>query len=253
MRQDPYPKPDLRDWALLAIGVAFVVMGLVILPSKPDVGIVTLAFFGLCTAVFASTIIRKLAYRRPRPLKVEIVGGVPIRQSLVVTLTLGGALLATGAILVAFGRSYGLVFWSLSWIIAITGAALLLGRALGFVGTGYLQFDPEGITLGQRGWAYTAPWEQIIEVRETEYNSNPLLLIWLLKLESVVAEPPAARARVLAHLIRNTAYLGAPIAIMTSQYGLDLPLLSAAVKRYASDPSARAELGQRLLTHDDRS
>src|SRR5687767_7197022 len=38
-----YPGPKLRDWALLAIAVAFVSGGFFILPKKPDVGIVTIA------------------------------------------------------------------------------------------------------------------------------------------------------------------------------------------------------------------
>lgn len=253
MQDNPPPRPELRDWALLAIGVAFVLMGLIILPSNLNVGIVTLAFFGPCAALFVWIIIRKLRARRPLPLKVEITGGVPIRQSVTHILLSGGTLLLMGAVLVVFGRSYGIVFWSLSWVMALAGGAVLLARALGWLGTGYIQFEPNGITIGQRGWAYTAPWDQVTEVHEAEYHSNPLLLIWLADLGSLTVAPPQARARVLANLMSSSRNLGAPIAIMTSQYSLDLPLLSAAVRRYASNPSARAELAQRLLTHDARS
>src|SRR5215475_4487259 len=63
-----YPKPGLRDWILLGIAATFVLAGMVAFPSNPNVGIVTMAFFGLCGAVFASTIIRKLRFRRLHPL-----------------------------------------------------------------------------------------------------------------------------------------------------------------------------------------
>lgn len=253
MQDNPPPGPELRDWGLLAIGVAFVLMGLIILPSNLNVGVVTIAFFGPCAALFAWTIIRKLRARRPLPLKVEIAGGVPIRQSVTHILLSGGTLLLIGVVLILFGRSYGLVFWSLAWVMALAGGAFLLARPLGWIGTGYLQFEPDGITLGQRGWAYMAPWEEIAEVTEGEYHSNPILFIWLRDLGAISVEPPQSRARALAHLMSNTRTMGAPIVIMTSQYGIDLRLLSAAVKRYAFDPSARSELAQRLLPHDARS
>lgn len=32
------PEPGLRDWALVVVGVAFVAMGLFILPKNPSVG-----------------------------------------------------------------------------------------------------------------------------------------------------------------------------------------------------------------------
>ncbi len=66
-----WPKPGLRDWALLTIGALFVCAGLFILPRDRNTGLVTLAFFGCCTAVFASTIVRKLRARKLAPLKAE--------------------------------------------------------------------------------------------------------------------------------------------------------------------------------------
>src|SRR6266568_9091794 len=87
---DAYPGPGIRDWALLAIGVGFTGAGLLILPFNPNVGIVTIALFGLSAVVFATTIVRKLRFRRPRPLRAEIVGGVPIRRSRAIVLGRGG-------------------------------------------------------------------------------------------------------------------------------------------------------------------
>jgi hypothetical protein len=84
-----YPKPGIRDWALLAIGIVFVLSGVIILPSNRDVGIVSLAMFGPATVVATTIILRKLRFRRQRALKAEIVGGVPIRQSRVLVITSG--------------------------------------------------------------------------------------------------------------------------------------------------------------------
>jgi len=62
-----YPKPGIRDWALLAIGIVFVLSGVIILPSNRDVGIVSLAMFGPATVVATTIILRKLRFRRQQP------------------------------------------------------------------------------------------------------------------------------------------------------------------------------------------
>ena len=40
---------------------------------------------------------------------------------------------------------------------------------------------------------------------------------------------------------------GAPIFVLTSNYGMDLPLFMMALERYLADPAARAELARRQL------
>ncbi len=45
---------------------------------------------------------------------------------------------------------------------------------------------------------------------------------------------------------QSEALMGADFAIMTAHYGISLPVLGAAVARYAQDTSARAELRSRL-------
>ena len=50
------PGPDMRDWLLLSVGVVFIAMGLVILPSDHQVGVVILTFVCPCAAFFACNI-----------------------------------------------------------------------------------------------------------------------------------------------------------------------------------------------------
>jgi len=48
--------------------------------------------------------------------------------------------------------------------------------------------------------------------------------------------------------VRSQKWFGAPIRLLTSAYGLNLPLLKKALKRYVANHAARNELSRRLLT-----
>lgn len=250
MSESDYPKPGLKDWALLAIGVGFTLAGFVILPHNRDVGVVTIAFFGLCAATFAIVIARKLRYRRMSFLNIEIAGGVPIRPSRGLALTLGVVLASLGAILIVFGQSYGVIFWSLAWFIAAVGAALTLAVAAGRFPIGYIQFDPPGLTVAHRNWSYTVPWDCISGVAAGAYHDNPALFIWLQNVSAITAHPPGSMDAVLKALIHSESWTGAPIVILTSRYLIPLPLLAGAVERYVTDPAARAGLARPQVTAD---
>ncbi|HEX4340797.1 MAG TPA: hypothetical protein VH062_33040 [Polyangiaceae bacterium] len=237
-----YPRPRFRDWALLGVGLAFVAMGVLIVPRDRDVGIVTITFFGMCTAVAAATITRKLRFHSQRPLTARIAGGVPIRPSRTKLALLGGGFFFLGVVLITFGHGYGSVFWGGSWLIAGVGGAVIIGLLSGGLPVGHLQFDPDGMTIGRRGWCFTVPWDRIVQLGTGEYQSNPVLYVWLDDVGAVVARPPESMPKVLAHLASCERWMGAPVAVMTSQYTLDLPLLVRALERYVADPGARAEL-----------
>jgi hypothetical protein len=243
----PYPRPGLRDWALLAIGVVFVICGAILLPHNRDVGIVSLAMFGPCTVVAAIIILRKLRFRRLRALKAEIVGGVPIRQSRVLVIASGATLAVMGAIFILFGHSYGLVFLVLAWVIAVIGAGLLIGALSGWWPNDSIQFDPQGITFGRTGYTFTVPWEAIARVSAGQFSNNPAVFMWLHDNSSIVVHPVERRLRALKHLAWNTGWTGAPIVILTSNYGMDQPLLMIALERYLAEPAARAELARRQI------
>jgi hypothetical protein len=63
----------------------------------------------------------------------------------------------------------------------------------------------------------------------------------------VRAHPPEREAQAVKHLAANTRWVGAPVLLLASQYGMDL--LMQAVERYVSDPAARAELARKLVAH----
>src|SRR5262245_21045529 len=129
--ESPYPRPGVRDWALLAINIVFVASGLLILSLNRDVGIVSLALFGPCLILAVVTLLRRFRFRRFRALKAEIVGGVPIRASRAQLLSIALVLTLMGVIIVLFGRSYPLLFLMLAWLIGLIGGALTDRRAVG--------------------------------------------------------------------------------------------------------------------------
>ena len=241
------PPPTLRDWGLLAVGVTFVLMGLVLLPSDRDTGIVTVVFFGACTAVFANTILRKYRFRGLQAARVELTGGVPIRPSRAKSIVLALSTFGVGLTLVVFGRQYGEIFWYLSWLIAASGGVVFAGTAIGWLPSGYVQFDPAGITFGARGYSYLVPWDNIAGLSGGDVHDNPALFIWLRDPDRITANPPALQQRMLKTFASNQTWVGAPIYLLTATYGLDLPLLVQALERYRAEPSARVELTRRRL------
>ena len=248
-----YPRPGVRDWALLAINIVFVVLGLFILLHERDVGIVTLAFFGPCLIVSGGTVLRKFRFRRFRALKAEIVGGILIRPTRTQPLSIALVLTLMGAVIVLFGRSYGLIFWSLAWAMALIGGALTVAVLSRLIPNDYLKFDPEGITFGRARYSYVVPWDNIAQVSAGHIYDNPALFIWLRDHSGVTVHPSEKRARVLKSFASGMAWAGAPIALLPSRYGIDLPVLMLALERYLSEPTARRELAHRLIPRAELS
>lgn len=242
------PGPSWRDWGLLAINIVFVVMGIVLLPRKLDVGIVTIAFFGFCAIVPITTILRKQRNRRLRPVRAAVIGGVRIRPSRLRTLALGGGLLALGVTLVLFGGGYPWLMHVVVWIILGVGAVVTAGVLLGKFPVGHLMFTPQGLTIGRRRYAMFVSWDDMLTWDSAEFHDNPVLRIWLRPGATIGVEPSALAARAERDLASSSAWMGAPIAITTSVYALDVPVVLLAIERYVRDPASRAELdSSRLL------
>lgn len=227
---------------LLACGLVPVSFGVVLLPSKLDIAVPCLAFFGTCTVMAISTIVRKRRFVRLRPISVEIVGGTPIRPSRSSLATLATTLLGLGVVLFVYLRSGPMMVVVSIGVMLVTGALLALGLLTGLLPAGYMQFDPSGLTIGGRRGAFTLPWDAIARVSPGEFNDNPVLLLWVRDMSSVVVRPPGARNRVIAGLESNIAWVGAHVMIMSSLYEVDLPLLASAVEKYVASPSARRQL-----------
>jgi hypothetical protein len=247
-RSDDYARPGFRDWMLLGIGVTFVLCGLIpLFNGALNVGIVTITLFGLCTATSAASIIRKLRFRRPHPLQVELVGGIPIRPSRVYYFTACAAITVVGVVVIVFGREYPDLFWYMGWPLAIGGCVMLFGLAIGRLPIGHLQFDPPGITISRGSWAYTIPWDGISKIGRGELSSHAALFIWPHHEDVVNVFPPERKGKLIRLFAQNLQWAGAPVIILPSRYGMDLPLLIQALDRYITIPSARTELSRRLL------
>ncbi|WP_424958291.1 hypothetical protein [Hyphomicrobium sp. 1Nfss2.1] len=238
------------DWLLVAINTAFVAAGIVILPREPAGGLVTLAFFGSCLAVSAGTVWRKLHYRRFVAKRIDVAGGVPIRPSRTFLPLLGGWLALLGVVLFVFGGEIGLIFQAIAVIIAGAGMTVLVLVVTGYTAGAFLQFDPEALTIAQlsrRGtWCARLSWDDIVSVREGEYESNPMLLVTVADPSALQIAPPEARDRAVRDIARARQWMGADFAIMTLHYGIALPVLSETVARYVNDAAARGELRPRL-------
>ncbi len=245
------PLPNWQDWLLLTINIVFVVMALIILPRNRDVGIVTLVLFGTCLVVSAGTILRKFRFRRFSGEKVGVAGGVPIRVRTGKMLLGGAWLTGLGTILVVFGQDYPFYFCVLAGSFAVVGALFFLAAFAGIWPGGYLQFDPDYLTIAERKWQARIPWEDIEKVSQAECNSNPLLLLFVRDLTCLDIAPPDELRRATTAIARTRQISGADFSIMTDHYGIDLPVLKAAITRYVNDVSARAALRPQLTYKDE--
>ena len=241
-----HPGPRRGDWALLVVSAVFVAMGLLMLLKKPRAAVVTLAFFGGCLALAIFNVVEKRRFSRYRATRVEIAGGVPLRPSRAKTFGVGVSVLAVGGVPLLVDEGMPLHVRACFWLMALAGAALSVLVVLGKAPVGFVQLDPPGITFGHRGYAMLVPWDAIRAIAMGELSHNAALFLHLARPDQVQAIPAHAAARVAKQLSTNLAWNGAHIVLLTSQYGLDLPLVAQALERYVRDPNARSELGRRL-------
>lgn len=234
--------PDLDDWGLLVIGVLFVVAGLVILPSNVEIGLVTLVFFGLCTALFVHTILRKRRWARGVFTPASLVGGrrYPLRRKPL--LLLGAALVVLGGVGVTFGTSYPWLFRILVAGVGVLGLVVLLLVALGRP-RGYVQFDPDALEIGHAHHRVRFPWDAVYVAIPGDLYGHPIVHIVLTEPEAVEVVPEERRHAVIAGLRRNERRLGSHEGLMPQRYGLDAPLVHTWIRDLVCDPSARERLG----------
>ena len=144
------------------------------------------------------------------------------------------------------GAGYPLAFRLIGVTLTLLGAGMLVAVWKNWVPAGFLQFDPGAFTIGYRRFAVSIPWDNIASVTEGEYHSNPVLLLDVDDTAAITVVPPEALAKAMKAIATNRTWTGADFMVMTTQFGLDLPVLSETVRRYARDQSARAGLQKRL-------
>lgn len=234
------------DWLLIVINTVFVAAGIIMLPREPTGGILTLAFFGSCLVIAVRVVVGKLRARRFTAERIDVAGGVPIRPSRIFLPLLGGWLAVLGVILYVFGGELPLIFRAIAVFIAIVGVAVLVLSLTGVISAGFLQFDPDALTIAQRKWRVRIPWDDIDGVHEGEFASNPLLFLTLSDLGRLEIEPADARGPAMDQIHKTQSDMGADFAINTWHYGIPLPLLSTTIAHYVVNSAARAELRPRL-------
>ncbi|MCS4307634.1 putative membrane protein YeaQ/YmgE (transglycosylase-associated protein family) [Rheinheimera pacifica] len=240
-------KITFKDWLFALIGLLFVLSSLLIMQKDFNTGMTTLVFFGACFAVAVHIIIRKLRLQRQSLHTVTVTGGEPIYASKKRIALLGIGLLAFGSTLMLFQPDDNQIFYGISLLIATTGAVLLLGLFSGRLAKTYIQFDPAGFTFGYPKGKVSIAWEAIIDLYRGEIHNNPAVFLSVAP-ENIIVEPASYLAKVSKQMASSRKWTGADFVIMSSTYGIDAPVLMAAIERYITLPEARAELlAQRKL------
>ncbi len=240
--------PSKTEWFSLIINFTFVAAGLLLLPSSPDVGIVTVAFFGTCLATTLAFQWRRHLDRIFRVRTVEVVGGVRIKPQRRMIFLMGGWLVVLGLLMYANSRPYPPLFQWLCLLIATFGIGFVGAALLGRLPSGFLQFDPEGLTIGVGRWHMQVPWKNITRVTQGEYHMNPVIYIDIV-IDEMRISPPSQRLKALKKMNFNRAMLGAPFMLMPMHYGIPAPVLAGAIRRYCKSEKARVGL-IKSITYD---
>lgn len=238
---------------LLALGLVFSTTGVLVLRSNWRVSLVTVALFGGCSIVFLDILLRRLHERRLRSLGIDSVGiigsiDIPIARGRYLAVALGFT--AVGVIMYAAGTEYPALFRIGALVIAAVGLGFL--AALPVISRQRIRFDPQGILIGTLRFQYRVPWDGIRGVGLHEQASNPLVTLELWDPALIAVEPPSRRAAFLRRVATAREWYAADVVIAGQFFGLQAALLTAAIGRYAGDPSARGELALRLLESDGK-
>jgi hypothetical protein len=251
--KDEFPRPSFRDWLLLLVSLGFAAAGGLLFREDLNAAISFIVFFGIGAFVSAGTILRKRRFRQEsRVNEAEIAGGVPIRPSRKAALMTGLAMFVSGAVLLYFGDPFPLLYTLSMFALTSMGAFILLGVIFRFLPKGYIQFDPPGLSVGERLWTLTIPWDQIIFVAPGGLGDNVMLLIGISQIEAVEVRPEKYREKVLKRFKSNIRWFGVPMTIMPGRYGLSLPLLIKAMERYITVPASRETLKERPALGTDK-
>lgn len=232
------PNPGFRDWALAIISLVFVLMGIVILPSNPRVGITTIAFFGACAVVGVAQLRRKLRYGRMKIISLDVVVGTRIQRSKRKVALLGAALAALGIVLLVFSPDPPLLVRACYWVIAGAGVLVLAMLASGKFPDQALEFQSGGLVFTNGKWSVLLPWDRISDATAGEMNDNPALLMSFDTPETHRVSPPEMQKRFLKYVAQCRTWRGVDFYLLTTHFDVDLPVLVAAINKFrASHPS----------------
>lgn len=229
------------DWALAGIGLGFSIAGLVMLPRDFNSGIVTLAVFGLCLAHAVHVILRKRRLARLGAVTARVVGGVRMRPSRLQFGLYGATLLALGITMASLASPRDAQLGGVGWLLILIGGGMLAGLAVGWLPIGHLQFDPEGLTIGDWGGQALLPWDAITGLGCNEVDGNPAVMV-MVDPGALVVTPARHGRTLMRQLAWARGKAGVDFILVSHHYGIDAPVLQAALERYVVEPGARHEL-----------
>jgi hypothetical protein len=237
-----------HDLLPILCNVVLALIGLVLLPSKADVGIVTVAFFGSGAYFLGLLQWRKYAEHKLKLTSVEVVGGARIYPKRSFMVLMGLWLLILGFVFIVFGGSYPAMFRWIGGFVAVCGFVVAVLAALRLHPAGFLQFEPEGLIIGQRGWRVMVPWDKIEDVDVTELSNNPVIRLGVYDRQNLVITPASAEAKARTIMSKgSTLFSWGPFFIFPMHYGIPTRILASAIRHYAHDNVARRKLGDRQL------
>jgi hypothetical protein len=232
-------------WPIIG-NVLFGVLGLLMMPSKPDVGLVTFTFFGTGGFFLAWLQWRKYQEHRLTLTSVEVAGGVRIRPSGFL-LVMGLWMAVVGLVIYFFGGSYPALMRWLGAFIAVCGIVFSVLAVLRIFPAGFLQFEPAGLIIGHRGWQVLVPWDRIYVVQQNEMHSNPVITIGVIDRDALEITPSSMEAKARKILAGQSQWQWSPLIIFPMHYGIPAGVLAGAITRYVEDAGARRNLGSRQL------
>jgi hypothetical protein len=247
------PGPTPRDWLLLAVSLAFVAMGalLVAVGRARRENVAGLVFFAGCAAVGVWTILRKREMSASASaLRVDVLGGVPIPMKRSTPAIMGAALLLVGVTMIWGYRQMPIHVLACCVVMAAAGATLLALLALGRVGGGTLTFEPEGLRIASAKGSFVVHWSNVASAHAAEHYRNPAVLIRVRDVAMLVssatgADVGAARASVAKAVHKNRTWAACDVLVSPFLFGIDPVLFAKLVAKYAEKPERRGELAAR--------
>lgn len=239
------PGPLPRHWLLLAISLAFCGSSVLVWQRDWQLAAMVVVFFGTASAVFASTIWRRLRDARGQGQPLRLEGGVRLRPSRTRAALLGGTVLAVGCAALWLGDEVPILLRLCGAVATGAGGLVLLGVISGKVPVGSLCFDERGMTIERRRFAVSVPWDAIRSVHPGEFADNPLLMFQLRSLEEIAVRPSNARHHFHKDVANTRSTFGADLALMVGLYGLSAVHLAKSLRRYVEHPPARQGLARR--------
>lgn len=233
--------PGFGDWALFGVSILFCSIGVLMLFDEPPAALAIIGTFG-AGALFSGLRIRSKRRRQAfAATSVAVAGGVELHGSLSRMGMVTGFILLVGIApflipdapllaRIAGGVALGLGGWSLY--------ALLTGRFT----RRFLRFDPLGLTINEVKYEYTVPWDAMMNVDEFDLYRNACVGITVSDPDALLFRPESMKAKVLKGFANNRALSGRDIVVMAVHYNVPAESLCGAIRNYAQDAAARADL-----------